>query len=122
MRFQAEHVLEARDVPFVGNAGLGFDADQAAEPVIATQLVEDGLGGDVTQDDAEDDHAPEHGDRIVVASLAASVAERIEELGVRQGGEQILDGLQGGAVLEAIPGEEGLGCVNDHHGSLTQDG
>jgi hypothetical protein len=91
-------------------------------PSLASQLVEDGLGGDVTQGGSEDDDAPEDGDRIVVASLAASVAKRLEELAIGQGGEEILDGLQGGTVFEFIPGEERVGGVNDHHGNWVETG
>ena len=51
------------------------------------------------QDDPQDDHAPEHRHRVIVTPLAPRGAERIEQLAIRQRGEQILDGLQRGIVF-----------------------
>src|SRR5262249_23117243 len=50
-----------------------------------------------------------------ISSLAPRDSERVPEFAVGQGGEEILDGLQRGAVFEAIPGEERLGFVKDQH-------
>ena len=58
-------------------------------------------------------------DGVVVAPLAPGGAEGVEQLAVGQRGEQVLDGLQRGAVFEAVPGEERLGGVDDHHGERT---
>ena len=55
------------------------------------------------QDDPQNDDAPEDMHRVVIAAFASSPAERVEQLGIGQGREQILDGLQGGAVFRAIP-------------------
>ena len=54
-------------------------------------------------------------DRSVVALLAPSGAERVEQLGIGEGTEQIRDGLQGGTVFEGVPIEERLGRMKDHH-------
>ena len=104
---------------FLGDAGFRLDADQPAESFVASQFVEHGLGGEVPQGDPQDDDAPEHGDGVLVASLAACDAERLEQLAVGQGGEEILDGLERGAVFESVPGEEWFGGVNDHHQSVA---
>jgi hypothetical protein len=36
----------------------------------------------------------------------------VEQLAIGQGGQQIFDGLQRGAIFQAVPGEEGLGGVD----------
>ena len=101
--------------------GLGTPASDSMpmsrrKPSLRRSSPSDGLGGDVPQGDPQDDDAPEDMDRVVVAALAAGPAERVEELGIGQGREQILDGLQRGAVFERFPIEERLGRVEDHHG------
>ena len=116
-----EHLLEPRDVPRPGHAGLRLDADEPAQSLIAAQLAEHGLGGDVPQGDPQDDDPPEDMHRVVVAALAAGAAERVEQLGIGQGREQILDGLQGGAIFERLPVEQRLGRVEDHHGRGPRD-
>ena len=121
MRLLAEHLLEPRDVPGLGHAGFRLDADEPAQPVIAAELGEHGLGGDVPQGDPQDDDPPEDMHRVVVAALAAGAAERVEQLGIGQGREQILDGLQRGAVFERFPSEQRLGGVEDHHGRGPRD-
>ena len=115
MRLLAEHVLKARHVPLVGHAALRLDADDAAQTFVAAQLGEYGLGGGVPQRDPQHDDAPEHAHRVVVPPLAPGGAERVEQLAIGQRGEQILDGLQRGAVFQAVPGEERFGTVDDHH-------
>ena len=72
------------------------------------------------QGDPQHDNPPEHAHRVIVASLAPSGAERVEQLAVGQRGEQVLDGLQRGAVFQAVPGEERFGVVGHHHGRLPQ--
>ena len=116
MRLSTEHLLESRDIPGPGHAAFRLDADEAAQALVAAQLGEHGLGGDVAEGDPQDDCAPEDVHGVVIAALAAGPAQRVEQLGVGQGGEQILDGLQRGAVFERLPIEQGLGGVEDHHG------
>ena len=120
MRLLAEHFLEPRDVPRLGHAGFRLDADEPAQALVAAQFGEHGLGGDVPQRDPQDDDAPEDGHGVVVAALAPSGTERVEQLAIGEGGEQILDGLQRGTVFEGVPGEQRLGGVDDHHGRLTR--
>src|SRR5262249_37271255 len=119
VRLLAERLLESRDVPGPGHAVLRLHADEAAQAVVAAELGEHGLGGDVAEGDAQDHDAPEEVDGVVVAPLAAGLAERVEELGIGEGGEQILDGLERGAVFERLPIEQRLGGVEDHHGRGT---
>ena len=116
MRLLPERVLEPGDVPGLGDAGLGVDADEGAEPGVAPELGEHGLGGDVPQGDPQDDDPPEDVDGVVVSSLASGVSEGVEELGVGEGVEELLDGAERGAVFELVPGEQGLGGGDDHHG------
>ena len=80
MRLLPERVLEPGDVPGLGDAGLGVDADEGAEAGVAAEFGEHGLGRDVPQDDPQDDDPPEDVDGIVVAALATGVAEGVEEL------------------------------------------
>ena len=54
-------------------------------------------------------------DGVVVATLAPSRAQRVEQLGIGEGTEEILDGLQGGTVFEGVLIEERLGRMKDHH-------
>ena len=68
----------------LGHAALRLDADEAAQALVAAELGEHGLGGDVPQGDPQDDDAPEHDDRVVVAPLAPRGAERVEQLAVGQ--------------------------------------
>ena len=82
----------------LGTPALRLDADEPAQALVAAELAEDGLGGDVPQGDPQDDDAPEDMDRVVVAAVAAGAAERVEELGIGEGREQILDGLERGAA------------------------
>ena len=55
-----------------------------------------------------EDDAPEGLDRIVVAAVAAPATEGVQEPSVRHEGQQVADGLEAGAVVEAFPGEQGL--------------
>src|SRR5262249_35292785 len=62
------------------------------------------------------DDTPEDVHGVVIAALAAGPTQGVEQLGIGQGGQQILDGLQRGAVFERPPIEQRLGGVEDHHG------
>ena len=108
MRLLAEHLLEPRDVPWLGHAGFRLDADEPAQALVAAQFGEHGLGGDVPQGDPQDDHPPEHGHRVVVAALAPGGAERVEQLAIGEGGEQILDGLSEGLSSRQSQAKSGL--------------
>jgi hypothetical protein len=75
MRLPAEHLLESGHIPRLGHAGLGRDADEPSQAVVAAQFGEHGLGGEMAQRDPQDDDPPKDRDRIIVAALAAGVAE-----------------------------------------------
>ncbi len=75
MGLLAEHLLESRDVPGLGHAGFRLDANQPTQAVIAAEFAEHGLGGDVPQDDPQDDDAPEDMHRVVVAAVAVGPGE-----------------------------------------------
>ena len=82
MRLLTEYFLESRDVPGLGHIGFRLDSDNPAQAVIAAQLSEHGLGRDMPQRDPQDDHSPEHGHRVVIATFAPRTTERVEQLAV----------------------------------------
>jgi hypothetical protein len=92
VRLLAERVLEPGDVPRLGDAGLGVDADEGAESGVSAEFAEHGLGVDVPQDVPQDDDPPEDVDGIVVSAFASGVSQGIEELGVGKNVEQFFDG------------------------------
>ncbi len=96
MRFRTEHVLEPRQVPWLGPSGFGLDAATEAHAFVAAQLGERRLGGEVPRHDPQADDAPEDGDRVVVASLAARGAEGWQPFAIRQRGQQVLMGRREG--------------------------
>jgi hypothetical protein len=55
-----------------------------------------------------------------VKRVGLALSRQRQQLAVGQRTEQVLDGLQRGAVFQAVPGEERLGGVDDHHGMLTR--
>ena len=63
----------------------------------------------MTQEDRQEDDAPEGLDGVVVAAVAARAAEGVQEPAVRYDRQQGADGLEAGAVFEGFPGEERLG-------------
>ena len=64
--------------------------------------------------------SPKHRHSVVIAALAPSGTERVEQLAIGECGEKILDRLERRIVFEAVPSEQGFGRVDDHHGRLTQ--
>src|SRR5580704_15690950 len=72
------------------------------------------------QDGGQQQHAPQPADRVIITSVAASLAERIEEFGVGDAGEQFPHGLQAGAILQAFPGEQ-RSSGGDAHGVLLRE-
>ena len=62
-------------------------------------------------------HAPSDMHRVVVAAPTAILAQHSSSSRVGDGGEELFDGGQAGAVFQAIPGEQGLGH-GDVHGDL----
>jgi hypothetical protein len=61
------------------------------------------------QQDLQQADSPQDVDGVVIASSSAPPSQGGQQLGVWDGGEEFLDGLEVGAVVEAVPGEEGLG-------------
>jgi hypothetical protein len=74
----------------------------------------------VPQGDPQHDDAPEHMNRVIIASLAAGGSKGVEQFAVGESGEEILDRMQRGAVFQAVPGEERFGSVDDHGERLVQ--
>ena len=72
MRLLTEHVLEPRDVPWLGHARFRLDADEPPQAVVAAQFGEYGFGGDVPQRDPQDNNSPEHRHSVVIAALTPS--------------------------------------------------
>jgi hypothetical protein len=63
----------------------------------------------MTQEDRQQDDAPEGLDGIVVAAVASGATEGVQEPSVRQDRQEVADRLEAGAVFEGFPGEERLG-------------
>ena len=57
-------------------------------------------------------------DGIVVSAVASGVAEGVEEFGVGESVEELLDGAERGAVFEFVPGEQGSGSGDNPHGEF----
>jgi hypothetical protein len=68
----------------------------------------------MAENDGEQQSAPQDTDGVVVATLAAGLAKGNEELAIGDGFEDGADGLQGGRIVEGVPGEEGFGDGDDH--------
>lgn len=83
------------------------------ERFVAFEFGQTGLGMRMPEGDGQDDDAPQDVDGVVVAAFAAGAAERFEQGAIGEGGQQVADGLERGAVFEAVPGEQGLGLGND---------
>jgi hypothetical protein len=94
------------------------NADEGAEIVVATPFREAGFEGDVAEHEGEEHDAPEDGDEMVVAAVAACLAEAVEQGGVGDGSQEASDRSERGAVVEGVPGEEGLD-VAEVHGELS---
>src|SRR5262249_5678317 len=112
----AQDLKEARQVPVVGDVRRGGDADQPAQRGVAVQLGQASMKGRVPQGDGQQHDAPQHGDGIIIAALAAGGAEAVEQGLVGNGVEEVAEGLQGGAILQLAPGEQRRGGVNLHGG------
>lgn len=114
MRLPAEGLLEARQVPLGRDFLFGLDADEPAEGFVAPQFSQAGFGVGVPQGEGQHDDAPQDVHGIVIASLAPGVAERLQQPGVGEDGEQLAQRGQRGAVFQAVPGEEGFGLGDPH--------
>jgi hypothetical protein len=110
VRFLSEHEQEAGHIPAVGDLILlvSGDADEHAEVVVAAQLGEASLEVDVAEGDGEQDDAPQDRHGVVIAAVAAGLAEAVEQGGIGDGGEEAFEGGERRAVLEGVPGKEGL--------------
>ena len=96
------------DVPAPRDLFCRFDADQLLQGGIASQLSQTGFEVPMPQDDGQDDHSPEHGDGVVIASAATPRTQSFQQWFVGDALEQPLDGAQRGMIFQAIPGEERL--------------
>jgi hypothetical protein len=72
----------------------------------------------MAQKDGQQQDAPQNADGIVVASFGAIPAKTFEEVGIGDGFEELTNGGECGAVVEAIPGEQRLGD-GDAHGEIS---
>ena len=116
VRLGAEHFEEAGEVPIVGNVLDGAEAEEAVPGRVAVQFGDAGGEGGVTQGDGEDNGAPQDIDGEVVASLAACVAEAIEESLVGEDFEEEFEGGELGVVVEFGPGEAGVVGMQSQEG------
>ena len=115
--FAAQPVEKAGEVPLVGHMLFGLDPDQPPQRFVSPQFGEALFDGGMPQGDAEYEDSPEHADRIIAASFSASLLERFVECFIGQDVEQLLDGFEGGTVLEFIPSEETFVEVDLHVGA-----
>src|SRR5262249_42160996 len=102
-----------------GDVSYLVDTDKVTKGGVTVQLGQAVVEPDMAAQDTEHEHAPEHANRVVVTAVAARLLQAVEEVLVRQGGEDGTDGLQGGGVLQTGPGEQRLGGV-DEHGKAPQ--
>ncbi len=114
VRLTAEHFHKAGDVPVVGDAGHVAEAEQPIQGRVAAQLVEAAAEAGVTQGHGEDDDAPEHGDRKVVAAATAGLFQAVEQLLIGEDLQQLSQGGQLRVVFQPRPGEQGIGRVQPH--------
>jgi hypothetical protein len=59
----------------------------------------------MTQQDREEQNAPEDADGICVATVVSAVVECLEQVVVRNGLKAIADGLERRGIVEFIPSE-----------------
>ena len=78
------------------------------------RLLEARLGGGVPAEDGQQPDAPEDADGVGVVAVVAAALEGVEELVVGDEREELFDGVEGGGVVEFLPGEQGLGDVDMH--------
>ncbi len=112
--FSAQNLQKPRDVPSLGNVPLGGDPDQRPQAGIAAQLSQAGFETDVPQDNPQQHDAPQDMHRVIIAAPVTMGPQPLQELGVRDRGEHLLDRAQAGAVLQAPPGKQGP-CHGDVH-------
>lgn len=62
----------------------------------------------VPQGDGQHDHPPGAFDGAVVAAASAGDAESVQQRPVGDGGEEVADGSEGGAIFQLAAGEEGV--------------
>ena len=118
MRLGAQHVEETRHIPAVGDLVLAGDVQQSAQGWVAVQFGQASVEGGMAQGDGQQDDTPETFDGVVIAAVAAGSAEAGEQRLIGDGVEEVADGNEGGAIVEAAPSEQGL-CGVDVHGEIS---
>jgi hypothetical protein len=94
--------------------GRGLDTDEPSQRRIAAHLLEAGFMRRVPEQVGQQDDAPERGDGLIITSPTARGAECLEDGGVGDRLEGASDRTEGGAVLEFVPSEQGLGHRDPH--------
>jgi hypothetical protein len=92
---------------------FGLDADEQTEGGVAAEFVQAGFGGRVTEEDGQQEDAPQDPDRVGVAAVVPAGVEGGEEGAVGDGFEGVSEGGEGGGGFEFVPGEERFGDVDD---------
>src|SRR6185369_13821657 len=67
-----------------------------------------------SQRDGQKHNAPQPRDGIIIATVAASLLQAMEQRLIRDGVQKVADGGESGAIIESSPGEQGLRGVNVH--------
>ena len=80
----AQHVEKTRQVVRPRDVADLGDAEDGTQSGIAVQLGQAVVEPDVTAQDAEHDHAPQHTDRVIVATVAARLTAAARELGANE--------------------------------------
>ena len=78
------------------------------------QFSQASVEGSMPQGDGQQDDAPETFDGVVIAAVAAGSVEASEQLLIGDGAEEVADGDEGGAIVEAAPSEQWLCGVDVH--------
>jgi hypothetical protein len=107
---------------FEGSPPFGFDADQSPQRFVAAQLGQARFGRHISQSDRQHDHAPQDGDGIVVAPLGRVSGSLTEQSSVGERGEQVAESLEGQAVLKTVPGDQGLGVMDEQGDDPCREG
>ena len=103
MGILTENVQESGDVIALGDLLDRFDPDQLLQGRIASQLSQTGFEVAMPQGDGQDDHSPQHGHGIIIATVATPRTQALQQRSVGDGLEQSAKGDQARDDLPSSP-------------------